>query len=308
VAITGCTSGVGLILAQTCGRLGARVLMLNRPSERADAALQKLRQANVDCVLVPCDLQSVASVRECGAEVKRLCSESGLDVFVNNAGVMALPDQATRDGFDVQMQSNHLSHYLLTSLVYPALQIAARQRGEARVVNQSSGARRGPPLDAKYLGKNGGNLGGDGGMGTGKWRRYQQSKLANLLFTYALHEQGRKQNVPQADRILVLCAHPGPTDSGLQGKLPNQTTFDRFLLAKTLRDAHSAEDGASGITRGCCEAGVESLAFYGPAGKGKSGPAVLLPQERNAAGEELLWKESLRAVGIDDFFASARQA
>jgi NAD(P)-dependent dehydrogenase (short-subunit alcohol dehydrogenase family) len=68
---------------------------------------------------------------------------------------MGMPDRATPDGFDVQMQSNHLSHFLLTSLVWPLLEVAATKRGEARVVNHSSGARLGAPLKASYLRKNG---------------------------------------------------------------------------------------------------------------------------------------------------------
>lgn len=91
------------------------------------------------------------------------------------AGVMALPDQANKDGYDVQMATNHLSHFLLTRDVMPLLEKAAERHGEARVVQMSSEARKGAPVDAKYYGKNGGNLGGDG---TGsffngpRWQRY----------------------------------------------------------------------------------------------------------------------------------------
>ncbi len=64
------------------------------------------------------------------------------------------------DGYDIQMQVNHLSHFLLTKELYDLLEKKAESSaGEARIVNHSSIARYGPPLDAKYLGKNGGNLG-----------------------------------------------------------------------------------------------------------------------------------------------------
>lgn len=306
VAITGCTSGTGLVLARTCGDLGARVVMLNRPSERADAALLGLTQRKVDAVLVPCDLQSFASVRSAAAKLKTLYAE-GIDVLCNNAGVMALPDLATQDGFDVQMQSNHLSHFLLTSQIWPLLERAATQRGEARVVNHSSGARKSPasPLMAANLGKNGGNLGGDGFPGLGKWRRYQQSKLANLLFTYALHDQIAAERPAFAGKIKSLCAHPGPTDSGLQAKTSKAggtRLLDQYILWRTLKSAQSVEDGALGITRASCESGVESLNFYGPVGSGQGGPAELLPQERDAEGEKLLWVESLKATQISNFW------
>ena len=97
-----------------------------------------------------------------------------------------MPDVATIDGYDVQMQTNHLSHFLLASIVLPALQTAAEVSGSARIVSHSSASRKSPgtPCDAKYYGKNGGDLGGDD-IGP-RWERYHQSKLANVLFSGAL--------------------------------------------------------------------------------------------------------------------------
>ena len=307
VAITGCTSGTGFVLAKLCGEMGATVVMLNRPSERAEAALSALKQLNIDALMVPCDLQRFDNVRAAAAQLKALCAD-GIDVLCNNAGVMGLPDAATPDGFDVQMQSNHLSHFLLTSELWPLLEIAATRRGEARVVNHSSGARKRPaaPLSASYLGKNGGNLGGDKFPGLAKWKRYQQSKLANLLFTYALHDKVVETRPALAGKIKILCAHPGPTDTGLQAKSSQASgdgLVDRILSRMAMGAMQSTEDGTLGIARACCETGVASLNFYGPVGLGKAGPAELLPRERNPAGEELLWRESLKATGISKFFA-----
>jgi NAD(P)-dependent dehydrogenase (short-subunit alcohol dehydrogenase family) len=240
VFITGCTSGTGLVLAKTCGKLGARVVMLNRPSERADRALNQLVDAGADAVLVPCDLTSFDSVRAAGAMLRERFADSGCDVLCNNAGVMGLPDQATGDGFDVQMQANHLSHFLLTHEVWPLLEKAAELHGEARVVNHSSGARGKPgqELFAKYLQKNGGSLGGDGFPGLAKWARYRQTKLANLLFTYALHERA---NARSGNRVKSLCAHPGPTDSGLQAKT---TKAGGTGTVRPLHSRPNAEGGA----------------------------------------------------------------
>lgn len=306
IAITGCTSGTGQVMAQTCGKLGARVVMLNRASERADRALETLRKSGADAILVPCDMQSFASVRAAAKQLEHECPD-GIDVLVNNAGVMGLPDQATADGYDIQMQTNHLSHFLLTSLVWPLLEKAAAAHGEARVVNQSSGARRGPPLRADHLGRNGGNLGGDGFPGFDKWRRYQQSKLANLVFTYALHDHIAKER--PGSNIKSLCAHPGPTDSGLQGKATNAggtRLLDRLVLWRTLRVAQPVEDGALGILRASVEPAKQSGEFYGPVGSGLPGPAELLPAERNAENERLLWETSLSATGVKDFFGANR--
>jgi hypothetical protein len=98
---------------------------------------------------------------------------------------MQLQDAVTGDGYDAQMQTNHLSHFLLTRLLMPALEVAAAVHGSARVVNHSSTSRNIPPtpLQIKYLQK------GSSFGGSGIWtalERYHQSKLANMLFTSAL--------------------------------------------------------------------------------------------------------------------------
>lgn len=87
--------------------------MLNRSSARAEAAQTTVKdvadasKTTIDSIA--CDLQDFASVREAAATIKKNYSE--VDVLCNNAGVMALPDKATKDGYDVQMQTNHLSHF-----------------------------------------------------------------------------------------------------------------------------------------------------------------------------------------------------
>mgnify|MGYP000220742192 CR=1 FL=1 len=114
-----------------------------------------------------------------------------IDVLVNNAGVMALVDQATSDGYDVQMQTNVLSHFLITKELFPLL----RKSKQARIVNHSSMARLGGPLKTKYFEASGGNLGGDGtdeensSFRGPRWSRYHQTKLANASFTYGLKQK-----------------------------------------------------------------------------------------------------------------------
>ena len=103
---------------------------------------------------IDCDLQNFESVHSAMEIIKS--KYTVIDVLVNNAGVMALKDQATKDGYDVQMQTNVLSHFLITKELFPLLQ----KSKEARIVNHSSMARLGGPLDMKYFEKNGGNLGG----------------------------------------------------------------------------------------------------------------------------------------------------
>lgn len=97
---------------------------------------------------------------------------------------MALKEAPTKDGFDVRMQTNHLSHFLLASLLVPALERAAATSGEARIVSMTSVARNLPPtpLDVKFFQESVGALDGD----EGGEERHHQSKLANSTFIYSL--------------------------------------------------------------------------------------------------------------------------
>ena len=128
-AITGTTSGTGFVCARELAKLGAKVLLLNRSSERSKRSFAELKAAVPGATFVPisCDLQHFASVRK-AAEL--ITKEHGqLDILCNNAGVMALPDEATKDGYDVQMQTNCLSHFLLTKKLFPLLRKSSEARG-----------------------------------------------------------------------------------------------------------------------------------------------------------------------------------
>jgi len=289
IAITGCTTGTGAICAMTCAQLGASVIMLNRASTRANNALADLRRIVPGCsaTLVPCDLRSFDSVRNACSKLREDLASCGLDVLCNNAGIMAAKDEATVDGCDTQMQTNHLSHFLLTVELWPLLVKAVSLRGEARVVNQTSVARGEKRLDEKFLRKNGGNLDGDG---FARWTRYQQSKLASLVFTYALRD---RQN-----SVKALVAHPGIASTNLQ--VSTAQSGGMWHSIRTLlipRIAQSCEDGSMGVLRCCCEHGVKSGDFFGPGAQGLKGAAVLIPPGpeeaiADVATRELLWRVS----------------
>ena len=95
VAITGCTTGLGYVCAKTMAEKGAKVVMLNRKSERAAKAENTLREQvpGADISSVDCDLMSFDSVNKAVVEIRSKHSDTGLDVLCNNAGVMALADQ-----------------------------------------------------------------------------------------------------------------------------------------------------------------------------------------------------------------------
>ena len=145
--ITGTTSGTGFVCARELARKGATVILLNRKSARSEKSLEQLQSAvpNGKFDAIECDLQSFQSVRGAIETIKS--KYEVIDVLVNNAGVMALKDEPTVDGYDVQMQTNVLSHFLITKELFPLL----RRSEQARIVNHSSMARLGGPLEMKYF-------------------------------------------------------------------------------------------------------------------------------------------------------------
>lgn len=306
VVITGTTSGTGKAAALTLAELGARLLLLNRASSRSDASLADIKSAVPEAELhaVVCDLQSFASVETAAARVIELCPD-GVDVLCNNAGVMALADQATVDGFDIQMQTNHLSHFLLTRELMPLLERAAEANGEARVVNHSSIARlQKKTLLPEYLEKKGGQLGGDGGgmanslmMGP-RWARYGQTKLANAAFTAALHARLQAKG----SKVKALVAHPGLANTNLQQTSVREGGMGAMLTGIMMKMSQSTEDGAMGIISCMCLSDAMSGQFYGP-GSGMmaaKGPALPFPLEGfydNEPTRGLLWEKSEAAIG-----------
>jgi NAD(P)-dependent dehydrogenase (short-subunit alcohol dehydrogenase family) len=212
-------------------------------------------------VAVTCDLQDFASVRDAA---KAIHSQTDtVDILCNNAGVMAFPDEATRDGYDVQMQTNCLSHFLLTRELFPLLSNSK----EGRIVNHSSGARMGGPLDARYFGKNGGALGGDGtaeenaSFSGPRWERYHQTKLANCSFTYGLKQRLDASGITH---VKALLAHPGLAATSLQTTTGDTGGMD--AQSDFMTQAQSAEDGALGILRACADPTASSGDFFGPTG------------------------------------------
>jgi len=221
-----------------------------------------------------------------------------IDVLCNNAGVMALEDYATKDGYDVQMQTNHLSHFLLTKELFPLLQCAKELHGEARIVNHSSGARKAPPtpLKPEYYGKNGGNLGGNGNsmlFGGAKWERYHQTKLANAVFTKALAAR------LEGSGIKALVAAPGLAATNLQVTTAESGGMGSMMWIMKL--SQSAEDGTMPLLMCCVGEGVENGEFYEPRdGMSFWGPAVKVKWDGLSAAEEsgkILWEKSEEACG-----------
>ncbi len=296
VAITGTTSGTGFVCAREVARKGAKVILLNRASARAEKSLEQLQEAVPEASFdaIECDLQNFASVK---AAIETIKSKyEVLDVLVNNAGVMALRDTATVDGYGIQMQTNVISHFLITKELFPLLQ----KSKQARIVNHSSMARLGPPLEAKYFEAKGGQLGGDGtdeqnaAFQGPRWMRYHQTKLANCAFTYGLKQ---KLEAAGIDNVMPLLAHPGLALTQLQVTTTEHGGMDKE--SNLMERAQSAEDGATGIIRCCLDPEAKSGDFYGPTAGWKGYPELLSPEDYLYSDStiQINWEGCEKAVG-----------
>ena len=297
VAITGTTSGTGFICAREVAKKGATVILLNRESSRSQAALQQLQEAvpSGKFDLITCDLQNFNSVRQAIQNIKT--KYDVIDVLVNNAGVMALEDKATIDGYDVQIQTNCISHFLLTKELFPLL----KKSEQGRIVNHSSMARLGGPLEVKYFEQNGGNLGGDGteeenqSFQGPRWERYHQTKLANCAFTYGLKKKLEEAGITN---IIPLLAHPGLALTNLQ--ITTAEAGGMEANSPLMAQAQTAEDGATGIIRATMDPTVKAGDFFGPTAGWKGFPDRLTPEDYLYSDDNIQvnWQGCEKAVGI----------
>ena len=304
IAITGTTTGTGNVAAETVLALGGELVLFNRKSGRSDSALGVLKEKFPSAAVtqINCDLSDFSSVREAAQTYLLKFGGRGLDVLTNNAGVMAFDNFTGKDGYDIQMQTNHLSHYLLTHLLFKEIAIAAQKRGEARIVNHASYARKTPPckLDRVYLEKNvnGDKLGGNWIMS--KYKRYQQSKLANVIYTMALHQKLAAQNL----NIKALVAHPGYATTSLIGSMSQYDSIGTRCFASfaNMFEKQSAHDGALPLLYCMASKNVKSGEFYGPNGDNMVGaPKIIHPEGRctDKNAKEILISASDVATGVE---------
>jgi NAD(P)-dependent dehydrogenase (short-subunit alcohol dehydrogenase family) len=199
--ITGANSGIGKETARELARTGATVIMVARDARRGEAARTEIvaDTGNHQVALLLADLSSQASTRALAAQVT--AQYDRLDLLVNNAGGYFATRQESVDGLELTFALNHMGYFLLTNLLLPLLKASA----PARIVNVSSDAHRGGRItltDYNRLTRYSG------------FKVYGESKLANVLFTYALARR------LEGSGVTVNAMHPGfvRTGFGLNNK------------------------------------------------------------------------------------------
>ncbi|HEX4903669.1 MAG TPA: oxidoreductase [Acidimicrobiales bacterium] len=299
--VTGANGGLGLQTARALAGHGAHVVMAVRDQAKGDAAEAEIRRHAPDASLerVALDLGDQGSVREAAAAIAD--AHPSIDLLVNNAGVMAMPERQTADGFEMQWGVNHLGHWSLTAELLPALLRAAAAGRRPRVVTVTSVARfSGGPVDPSNP-----NL-------TGRyqpWKAYGQAKLANFHFGLGLHRELRKAQVD----AMSLLAHPGLTNTDLQARTRREGGAGiSGALSDKATDVigMSPRAGARMQLRAATDPSARSGQLYGPAFAG-FGPAVVRPILRRWDLDrriDELWQVSESETGIALDVAAARDA
>jgi NAD(P)-dependent dehydrogenase (short-subunit alcohol dehydrogenase family) len=280
--VTGANTGLGFEAAKVLADRGARVLLGCRSGHKALAAMAEISDAvpDADLDFVPLDQGDLASIR---AAADRIALEPRLDVLVNNAGIMVPPRELTTDGFESQFGVNHLGTFALTSHLLDML----GEQAESRVVVTSSLAHRGGEIFFDDI---------DAAKRYRAQQRYQQSKLANLLFTFELD---RRLAAAGSDTIAVAC-HPGIADTELARHLPSAlglvTPFIRPFF-------NTPAEGAWPTLMAATAPAASGSDYFGPSRRMEtSGPArkvgsASISRDRELA--ERLWDLSIEMTGVD---------
>ena len=249
--VTGANSGLGLETARALAQRGAEVVLACRDPAKARAAEQEIARVAVRAGAVstlPLDLASLESVR---AFVESFHTRSRtLDLLVLNAGVMAIPQRRTADGFEMQLGTNHLGHFALGGLLLEALLATPG----SRVITVSSSAHRIGRIDFDDL---------HGERRYGPWRAYGQSKLANLLYTFELQRRLAKRGAS----TIAVAAHPGYAATQLQERGPrerNAALMTRLISIGNRILAQSAEMGALPTLYAATAPDVRGGEYFGP--------------------------------------------
>ena len=272
VLVTGATAGIGRATALGLAAMGAHLAIIGRDAERTEAAARDIRSIGGHVDVFVADLSSQAEVRRTAEDVlERLLR---IDVLVNNVGGYWDTRKVTADGLEHTFAVNHLAPFLLTNLLLERLERSA----PARVVTVASGAHTMGRINFDDL--------QDEQSYSGS-RAYNQSKLANVLFTYELARrlQGRS--------ITANAVHPGMVNTSFGASDPGAV---QRVLVPYLRPfmKSSTKGAATSIYVASTPALEHTSGQYFASNK----PKKSSPASHDPAVAERLWQVSADLVGL----------
>lgn len=280
--VTGANTGLGFQTVAALAAHGAHVVLAVRNLEKGKDAVQKIAAASPGAAvtLQELDLTSLSSVRAAADELRS--KHDGIDLLINNAGVMWTPKSITKDGFELQFGTNHLGHFALTGLLLDRL---LPTQGSRVVTVSSVGHRIRAAIHFDDL----------------QWERsysrvgaYGQSKLANLLFTYEL----QRRLAPRGTTI-AAAAHPGGSNTELMRNMPAPLRVATAAMAPLFQ---GADMGALPTLRAATDPDVLGGQYFGPDGFGqmRGYPKVVSSsdQSHDESLQRRLWEVSEKLTGV----------
>ena len=281
VLISGATNGIGKQAALELARMGASLVIVGRDEIKTRKVAVDIKQlsGNTDVDLLVADLSSMAEVRRIADEFREKYQR--LDVLLNNAGGSFSRWQRSLDGYEMTFALNHFSYYLLTHLLLDIIKLTGEDHGEARIINVASSAHT-------MVGKEGLRL---AELGDASHFRafpvYGASKLANILFTYALARR------LEDSAVTVNAAHPGLVNTGLGDNMSGPMRY-LFWAAKQLM-GRSPEKGAETLVYLASSRAVAGISgkYWADKTQKRSSDASY-----DQAQQQALWDYSVEATGI----------
>lgn len=232
----------------------ARILFTGRNKEAATSTIEAAKAVapDVEVKFIEVDFSALQSVRDAGTAIN--ASVDRLDIVICNAGIMCVPKATTKDGYEIHFAVNHLAHALLMKTLLPTLQRTAKSGSDVRVVLVSS-------LAFQFgLGIDFAGLRSERSLWVlGGWRRYGESKLANLLYA--------QQFAAHYPEITTVSIHPGIIKTGLWSDL---SLFNSaFIAVTTIGQAITIPEGAKNqlYVATTDKANLVNGGFYEPVGK-----------------------------------------
>ncbi|MDA8588227.1 oxidoreductase [Euryarchaeota archaeon] len=277
--VTGSNTGIGFQVALILADKGAHVVLACRNLEKAETAREKMLKSSphAQIFVEELDLADLSNVEAFATRLKK--SYQHVDILINNAGVMIPPQSTTKDGFELQIGTNHFGHFALTLHLMPLLSAAEKPR----IVTLSSIAHWSGVIDLE-------DINGEKKK-YNKWGMYSQSKLANLLFALELDRRLKAAG----SHIESFGSHPGYSNTDLQ----------RYSLAwRILNPLFGIQPikGAAPTLYAATEPDAIAHRYWGPIGlleaRGWTGKAKITSR---AADEEMarkLWEYSESLLGI----------
>lgn len=287
--ITGTTSGTGLEAARILLSKGAKVVMLNRNTEKSNnviATFKKKLGDTIDVSFIQIDLATQASVKKAAKEV--IEKVSNIDALICNAAIAQVPSQKlTVDGWESQMGVNYFGHFTLQALLYPLI-----KKSKGRIVTV-------------------GSMGYDMGIKTIKfddlnWDKdytgnnaYSQSKLAQIMTIYELQNRLEKAG---KTAVKAYACHPGSSRTSLISTSGGLMMRIIFGLMKLSPLTQPAENGAYPALMCATEKDLDQKAFYGPTGRnnwvGPVGAHPIEPHAKDKVVTNRLWNLSEKETGV----------